>query len=107
YEFPATRFVADFIGSVNLFDARVTAAGAANSGTTLQCAELSMPLQVDASVAAGAGAAVWVALRPGKITLSRGAPGQQSKLARGLVREIAYLGDLSVFLVRLESGPQG
>jgi putrescine transport system ATP-binding protein len=104
YEFPATRFVADFIGSVNLFDARVATGGTAGSGTTLRCPELSMPLQVDAPLSAGDEAAVWVALRPEKIALSRNAPMQSCNWAHGTVREIAYLGDLSVFLVRLESG---
>jgi putrescine transport system ATP-binding protein len=104
YEFPATRFVADFIGSVNLFDARVAAASSPSSGTTLHCSELSMPLQVDASLNAGADAAIWVALRPEKIALSRAAPVQSCNWAHGTVREIAYLGDLSVFLVRLDSG---
>jgi putrescine transport system ATP-binding protein len=97
YEFPATRFVADFIGSVNLFDVRL-------SDGQLHCAELPAPLRVDQSIEAAPDAALWVALRPEKITLSREPPTQRHNWARGSVREVAYLGDLSVFLVRLESG---
>jgi putrescine transport system ATP-binding protein len=112
YEFPATRFVADFIGSVNLFDARLSAArttaaataGNGSVGTCLDSAELPAPLLVNQSIQASAGAALWVALRPEKIALSRQPPAQQHNWARGTVREVAYLGDLSVFLVRLESG---
>lgn len=104
YEFPATRFVADFIGSVNLFDARVAAANGA-AGTALNCGDLSAPLWVEQPLAAGTGADVWAALRPEKIVLSREPPALQShNWARGAVREVAYLGDLSVFLIRLDSG---
>ncbi len=104
YEFPATRFVADFIGSVNLFDARVAPTNGA-AGTALSCGDLSAPLWVEQSLAAGTDADVWAALRPEKIVLSREPPAAQShNWARGAVREVAYLGDLSVFLIRLDSG---
>jgi putrescine transport system ATP-binding protein len=104
YEFPATRFVADFIGSVNLFDARVAPANGA-TGTALDCSELAAPLWIEQPLAAGPGAPVWAALRPEKIVLSREPPAAQShNWARGAVREVAYLGDLSVFLIRLDSG---
>src|SRR5581483_11091811 len=46
YEFPATRFVADFIGSVNLFDARIAPTNGAG-GTALSCGDLSVPLWVE------------------------------------------------------------
>jgi putrescine transport system ATP-binding protein len=104
YEFPATRFVADFIGSVNLFDARVAPTNGA-AGTALSCGDLSAPLWVEQPLAAGSGADVWAALRPEKIVLSHQPPAAQShNWARGAVREVAYLGDLSVFLIRLDSG---
>ncbi|HEY6451815.1 MAG TPA: TOBE domain-containing protein, partial [Steroidobacteraceae bacterium] len=45
-----------------------------------------------------------VAVRPEKISLSRQRPAAADNWAQGVIREIAYLGEMSVFLVRLESG---
>jgi putrescine transport system ATP-binding protein len=102
YEFPATRFVADFIGSVNLFDGRLIEDEP--DYVRVQCAELPASVLVDHGISAPPDAPLWVAVRPEKITLSREAPAGPDNWARGVIREIAYLGDLSVFLVRLESG---
>ena len=50
------------------------------------------------------GARVWVAVRPEKVMLAREHPGSPHNAFPGVVKEIAYLGDQSVYLVRLESG---
>ncbi|HWG75290.1 MAG TPA: ABC transporter ATP-binding protein [Steroidobacteraceae bacterium] len=107
YEQPATRFVADFIGSVNLLEAQVQERGAA--GWQLQCAELPAPLLIERCSGGQfeglhAGSSLWVALRPEQISLSRAAPGQPHNWAQGVVREVAYRGEVSVVLVRLSSG---
>ena len=70
----------------------------------MQCAELPASLRVDRGIAALPQANLWVAIRPEKINLSREPPPSPDNWARGVIREIAYLGELSVFLVRLESG---
>jgi putrescine transport system ATP-binding protein len=102
YEFPATRFVADFIGSVNLFDGRLIEDEP--DYVRIHCAELPASVLVDHGISAAPDAPLWVAVRPEKISLSRQAPAAADNWAQGVIREIAYLGDLSVFLVRLESG---
>jgi putrescine transport system ATP-binding protein len=102
YEFPATRFVADFIGSVNLFEGRLIEHG--SNYLRVQCAELPASVLVEYDQSAAPQPQLWVAVRPEKITLSRHPPQAAVNWARGVIREIAYLGDLSVFLVRLESG---
>jgi putrescine transport system ATP-binding protein len=102
YEFPATRFVADFIGSVNLFDGRLIEDEP--DYVRVQCADLPTSVLVDHGISAPPDAPLWVAVRPEKIVLSRQEPGTPDNWARGVIREIAYLGDLSVFLIRLESG---
>jgi putrescine transport system ATP-binding protein len=102
YEFPATRFVADFVGSVNLFDGRLIEDEP--DYVRVQCAELPASVLVDHGISAPPDAPLWVAVRPEKITLSREAPAATDNWAQGVIREIAYLGDWSVFLVRLESG---
>jgi putrescine transport system ATP-binding protein len=109
YERPATRFDADFIGSVNLFEGRVVGGGA--GALNVQCAELGM-LRIAAARECAPGATVWAALRPERIELRRlgaaahadAAPAVNS--AAGSVREIAYRGDTSLYLVELGSGRQ-
>jgi putrescine transport system ATP-binding protein len=52
------------------------------------------------------GAVVWTAIRPEKISISRRQPvaAGGENVVRGSVREIAYMGDLSIYLVQIESG---
>ncbi len=114
YQRPATRFVAGFIGSVNLLDGRVIERG--DGHARLHCEELPAPLLlewpcrrgeptgVDGGPELAVAAELWVALRPEQLRLSRAAPAQPHNWARGVIGEIAYLGDLSVYLVRLPGG---
>lgn len=102
YEFPATRFIADFIGAVNLFEARLIEDEPDH--VRLQCADLAAPMLVDHGISAPPEATLWVALRPEKIGLSHAPPAASDNCAQGVIREVAYLGETSTFLVRLPSG---
>ena len=107
YESPATRFVADFIGSVNMFEGRVSDEGA--EGVRLESGELGCTLRAERTVSCAHGATVWAAIRPEKINISREPPpssdsGALENSVRGTVREIAYMGDMSIYLVQLGSG---
>jgi len=101
--------VADFIGSVNMFEGRVSHDG--SDCLRIQCGELGCTVQAQRSVACTAGATVWTAIRPEKINISRNggtgaaaAGAAAENLVRGTVREIAYMGDMSIYLVQLDSG---
>jgi putrescine transport system ATP-binding protein len=102
YEFPQTRFVADFIGSVNLFEGYLIEDEP--DYVRVQCAELPVPVLIDHGISAPPKARLWVAVRPEKISLAREGQELRDNWARGVIREIAYLGDLSLFLVKLASG---
>jgi putrescine transport system ATP-binding protein len=107
YESPATRFVADFIGSVNMFEGRVS--DERPEGVRLECNELGGTLHAERTVSCACGATVWAAIRPEKINISREPPpsadcGAPDNSVRGTVREIAYMGDMSIYLVQLASG---
>ncbi len=104
YEFPATRFVADFIGSVNLFDGRLIEDEPDH--VRAQCEELPAPVFVDHGLSAPPEAQLWVAIRPEKFVVQREAPNRPDNWARGVIKDIAYMGDMSVFLIRLDSGRQ-
>jgi putrescine transport system ATP-binding protein len=105
YESPATRFVADFIGSVNMFEGQVSEERA--EGLWLEVGELGCPLRAERTVQCARGATVWAAIRPEKITISRQLPAASAtreNAVQGMVREIAYMGDMSIYLVQIASG---
>ena len=101
-EYPNSRFVADFIGSVNMFEGRLIEDEPDH--VRIESEDLGGTFFVDHGVSAAPGALVWVALRPEKIALSREAPSGTENRARATVKEIAYMGDLSIYLAQLASG---
>ncbi|PQO22974.1 polyamine ABC transporter ATP-binding protein [Rhodobacteraceae bacterium WD3A24] len=100
YEHPATRYVADFIGSVNLFEGRVEAAG--SDLMRIETADAG-PVLVPPRPGLKHGQTVWISLRPERINLTRKRPEAQNAV-EALVEDVAYLGHLSIFRIRLESG---
>ena len=111
YEFPATKFVADFIGSVNMFEGRLIEDEP--DYVRIACDELAGVVYVNHGISSAPGATVWVAVRPEKINISREPPAPPAgvhhytpneNVVRGTVKEIAYMGDMSIYLVRIESG---
>jgi putrescine transport system ATP-binding protein len=102
YEQPNSRWVADFIGDVNLIEGRVLAAGPGNATIISQNAG---KLQVAATTETAPGATVWVALRPEKLRISHGPPADAAaNCVAGQIASIGYLGDVSVYKVRLDNG---
>ena len=103
YEFPRSRFVADFVGTTNLFEGTVTAS--APGIVTVRCAETACDLTIDDLGRFAAGQRVWVALRPEKIRLSKQPPeGGRGNLLRGVVWELGYLGNRSTYRIKMASG---
>ena len=113
YEFPATRFVADFIGSVNMFEGKLIEDEP--DYVRIRCEDLGGVVYVNHGISSAPDATVWVAVRPEKINISRQPPvpaggahqpeaGAGENMVRGTVKEIAYMGDMSIYLVRVESG---
>jgi putrescine transport system ATP-binding protein len=101
YEQPATRWVAQFIGDVNLIEGRVSAV--TPDGLTVE-SDGAGSLQVPPLQGAQPGANVWIALRPEKVRIAAGAAGAGVNCCAGEVVDIAYLGDMSIYKLRLDSG---
>lgn len=100
YEHPNCRFVADFIGNVNLFDGQLTLDHAD------RC-EVSTPegvIYVGHGVSGALGMTLAVAIRPEKIHIAKTQPHAQTNLFAGVVREIAYFGSYSTFIVEMPTG---
>lgn len=102
YEYPSSRFVADFIGSVNMFQGRLVEDEPDH--VRIDSAELGGTVYVDHGISAPPEATVWAAIRPEKINIDRDPPPGDDNKVRGVVKEIAYMGDISVYLVRIDSG---
>lgn len=102
YEFPNTRFVAEFIGNVNMFEGHIVEDEPDH--VTIESPELGTPIYVGHGVSAAPNALVWVAVRPEKTRLTRQPPDGEVNRAAGVIKEIAYMGDMSIYLVQLESG---
>jgi putrescine transport system ATP-binding protein len=103
YEFPNSKFVADFVGSVNMFEGKLVEDEP--EYVRIGSSELGGTIYVSHGISAPPEAVVWAAVRPEKIFMSTEAPqGGSDNVARGTVQDIAYLGDLSIYLVKLPTG---
>ena len=100
YETPATRFVADFIGNVNLMDGSVTVDEPDH--VVIDCADCKH--YVGHGITGTLGMRVTVALRPEKITLQRDKPDDDYNCVAGTIQELSYFGASTVFRVKLASG---
>lgn len=104
YEYPATRFVAEFIGAVNIFDGRVAQQDAAAGTVRVQCDALGGEIVAKHADPIPLGTKVSVAVRPEKIDVHEEARPTADNVAHGKVVEIAYLGDVSIYQVKTDSG---
>lgn len=105
YEFPNSRYVAEFIGDVNMFEGRVTEA--ASDHVVIHSDEAGADIFVDRGLSAPDGATAWVALRPEKFDVSLDPPtDRRHNCIQGTVWDIGYLGNLSVYHVKLPNGRQ-
>lgn len=102
YEHPASRFVADFIGSVNLFEGRVTEDEP--DYIRIDAPDLGAEIYVGHGVSCAPNQLVWFAIRPEKMRLTRERPDQPDNAFPGMVDDVAYMGGLSIFRVKLDSG---
>ena len=99
YERPNSRWVADFIGDINLFEGRLGDDGLSVEGSA------AGRLRLAAKPEAQPGKLVWVAVRPEKLRITREPPlpGLDNCVA-ATVADIGYLGDMSIYKFRIRDG---
>jgi putrescine transport system ATP-binding protein len=103
YEQPKTRFIAEFVGDVNILEGRAT--GQEGGLWHVEVGAASSPLVVhDPDASLQVGQAVAVAVRPEKMLIARAEPSGGANLLSGQVWDIGYLGDWTVYRVKLENG---
>lgn len=109
YENPNCCFAAEFIGSVNMFDCTLITSGA-DIGSQIRCKDLQNDIHLDLDVDLDDGMEVTIAIRPEKIYIEKTMPVDEDgkpltcNYTTGIVTEIAYMGDISIYHVRLPSG---
>ncbi|WP_426124110.1 ABC transporter ATP-binding protein [Pararhizobium sp. PWRC1-1] len=102
YEAPNSRFVADFIGDVNIFDGTVSSAG---NGTVEIATQTGFTVRVASTEPPAVGAKAGFAVRPEKIRVGRDRPAcAPLNAAQGEIWDIGYLGDMTVFHIKLKDG---
>ena len=100
YESPSSRFVADFIGNINIFDGRINASSDVQAAVQTDIGVI----HIVNALPHGQGGAVAVAIRPEKINIAKSKPMSSPNLFNGSVREIGYLGSYTSFLVEMAGG---
>ena len=101
YEYPNSKYVANFIGSVNLFDGIIIEEK--SDYVVVKSTSIEKNLYVSHSSNAPVGAQISVAIRPEKIMLTTSQPTGEYNWAKGIVKDIVYLGDVSIYYVKLPS----
>jgi putrescine transport system ATP-binding protein len=103
YEYPNSRYVAEFIGDVNVLEGRLTEVAADH--VVITSTEADTQIYVDRGTSAASGSTVWVAVRPEKIDVALTPPEQPDyNCIKGTVWDIGYLGNLTIYHVKLENG---
>ncbi|MBL0372206.1 ABC transporter ATP-binding protein [Rhizobium sp. KVB221] len=102
YEYPNSRFVAGFIGSINLFDGEVLSV--IENMATVRVPALGVDVTGVAPRHIATGQKISAAIRPEKIHISREAPPTSSNVVQGTVDDLGYFGKDSLYRIRLDTG---
>jgi putrescine transport system ATP-binding protein len=103
YEFPNSRFVADFFGTINLFHGTVDSSDA--TAIHVACDETGTVIHANPPTDQAIPDDFFVAVRPEKIHLSREAPLEQNlTVMLGVVEDLAYYGNYSVYRIKTDTG---
>ncbi len=100
YDHPSNRFVADFIGNVNLFDGQLSIDLPDRCVVDASIGEI----HVGHGVSGAVNMPVTVAIRPEKIEISKERPAADHNVFSGRVKEIAYFGSYNTFIVLTSDG---
>ena len=103
YEYPRSRFVADFVGTINTFEGTVTAV--TDDTLAIRSDDFGSELRALGHHDVEIGQDICIAVRPEKIFVSRNEPENDLDMhASGIVEDLGYFGNLSLYRIRLDTG---
>ncbi|WP_429334742.1 ABC transporter ATP-binding protein [Paraburkholderia sp. 35.1] len=102
YEYPNSRFSAEFIGSTNLFEGHTVEDEPDH--VFIETPDLTCHLHVNHGITGPLGMPVTISVRPERIALTRKPPEGAYNWGRGVVTNIAYMGGYSLYHVKLDGG---
>lgn len=103
YEFPESRFIADFIGSANMFEGRIIENGVDH--VVVRGGKHEGTFFIDHGMSIKEGTKVWVAVRPEKIRISKTPAAERGpNQLKGIVHDVGYLGNISTYRVEMADG---
>jgi putrescine transport system ATP-binding protein len=104
YEQPKSRYVADFVGDVNIMEGKV--ASIEGGRIRLEAPQFGTAFLVEDDERPANGTSAWVAVRPEKLRIALNPPegDGRTNCMKGKIYDIAYLGDWSIYFVELETG---
>lgn len=101
YEQPNSVYVADFIGEVTIIDGTATKA---DEGYEIDFAEGQPKLYCKTDKQFANGQSAHIAIRPEKVSISAEKPTDRRNILHGKIDDIAYLGNISTYHVKLPNG---
>jgi putrescine transport system ATP-binding protein len=103
YEYPQSRFVADFVGTINTFEGTVSNVG--EDQVTVTCPDIPVPVSAIKGDPVEVGRKVCIAVRPEKIFISLEEPEDGEAISMpAVVDDLGYLGNRSLYRIRLANG---
>jgi putrescine transport system ATP-binding protein len=103
YEYPLNRYVADFFGTINLFEGNVNSVD--EHRLVVECEETGCMITAVNTVEATTGSQFTIAVRPEKIAISKDRPAENDlSIVQGVVWDLGYYGNLSIYRVKTASG---
>ncbi|NRA87403.1 MAG: ABC transporter ATP-binding protein [Rhizobiales bacterium] len=102
YEYPNSKFVSEFIGSVNLFEGRVTED--TENHVLISSKQAGCDIFVGHGVSCAPNQKLWIAIRPEKMNISANRLEGKNNIINAIIDEVAYMGNMTVYHVKLNSG---
>ena len=106
YEFPGSRYVANFIGDVNIFEGKISAIDGDDVTIDWPTGQDSFTAKGTPGVTLTVGQQVWLAMRPEKVRITLTKPTTACNAIPGKVVDVGYLGSISHYHVKVASGQQ-
>jgi putrescine transport system ATP-binding protein len=104
YEYPNSRFVADFIGTINMFSGKVISGSTDGEYMIIRSIEAGCDIVYRTTQKIPTDAEVWMAVRPEEMNISTKLIKSENNQMPGKIYDIGFLGDKISYHVKLHSG---